>query len=277
MKLQYLGTAAAEGVPAPFCQCAVCEEARAKGGRSVRTRSQALLDGRLLIDLPADTYLHVLRDKLRLYEAGACIVTHCHSDHLYPHELECLISWAAHRKEPKTFHLYGTEPVLRRIRQEFEELDEVVREGGLALHEVVPFQPFTADGYRVTALKADHGAENSIVYVIEKDGQSMLYAHDTGLLPDESMAYLKALDIRFGLVSYDCTHGLEPHVNRNHLNLEGDVILRERLRELGRVTEKTVHVANHFSHNGVAGYEGFAPLAEEKGFLTAYDGMVVEF
>ena len=61
MKLQFLGTAAAEGIPGIFCQCAVCQEARRKGGRFIRTRSQALIDDRLLIDLNADTYLHTLR------------------------------------------------------------------------------------------------------------------------------------------------------------------------------------------------------------------------
>lgn len=276
MKLQYLGTAAAEAVPAPFCQCGVCEEARAKGGRNVRTRSQAMLDGRLLIDFPADTYLHVLRDKLKLYEVSACIVTHCHSDHFYPNELECLISWAAHRKEPRAFHLFGTKPVLRRVEQEFQDYGQVLREGGLILHEIRPFEPFMADGYKVTALKADHGAEDSVVFAVEKDGQALLYAHDTGLLPGESMDWLAGMDAAFDLVSYDCTHGLEPHNNHNHLNLEGAAILRDRLRELGRVTDRTVHVVNHFSHNGVMGYDGMKPLAEEKGFLTAYDGMVVE-
>lgn len=277
MKLQYLGTAAAEAVPAPFCQCPVCEDARRKGGRNIRTRSQAMVDSRLLLDFPADTYLHTLRENLRLYEVNACLITHCHSDHIYPAELECLISWAAHRNEPRTFHLYGTAPVLRMIREQFSGFRQVEQEGDLALHEITAFQPFTADGYRVTALKADHGAEDSIVYLIEKDGKSMLYAHDTGLLPGESMDYLRTLGQKLDLISYDCTNGLLDSNNRNHMGLEGDAILRERLRELGVVTEKTVHVVNHFSHNGAGGYDEMFPAAREKGFLTSYDGMTVEF
>mgnify|MGYP002683362279 CR=1 FL=1 len=38
MRLFFLGTAAAEGYPAIFCDCANCEEARAQGGRSLRRR-----------------------------------------------------------------------------------------------------------------------------------------------------------------------------------------------------------------------------------------------
>lgn len=55
MKIQFLGTAAYEGIPAMFCQCEQCNTARKRGGKNLRTRSQALIDGKLLIDFPADT------------------------------------------------------------------------------------------------------------------------------------------------------------------------------------------------------------------------------
>ena len=55
MKLTYLGTAAAEAVPAIFCNCEICKEARKLGGKNVRTRSQALINDDLLLDFPAGT------------------------------------------------------------------------------------------------------------------------------------------------------------------------------------------------------------------------------
>ena len=61
MKIQYLGTAAAEGIPAIFCECETCKKTRERGGKNIRTRSQALIDDKILIDLPADTYLHFLQ------------------------------------------------------------------------------------------------------------------------------------------------------------------------------------------------------------------------
>lgn len=48
MKIKYLGTAAAEGIPALFCRCDICKEARKRGGREIRTRSQAIIDEKLL-------------------------------------------------------------------------------------------------------------------------------------------------------------------------------------------------------------------------------------
>ena len=38
MKIKYLGTAAAEAIPALFCTCDVCRKARKVGGRELRLR-----------------------------------------------------------------------------------------------------------------------------------------------------------------------------------------------------------------------------------------------
>ena len=84
MKLKYLGTAAAEGIPALFCECEVCKKSREKGGRNIRTRSQAIVDDTLLIDFPADTYMHALNNGIDLTYINHCIVTHAHADHFYP-------------------------------------------------------------------------------------------------------------------------------------------------------------------------------------------------
>ena len=53
MKLQYLGTAAAECWPAIFCECPACLEAARRGGKNIRHRSGAIVDDRVLIDLSA--------------------------------------------------------------------------------------------------------------------------------------------------------------------------------------------------------------------------------
>ena len=42
------------------------------------------------------------------------------------------------------------------------------------------------------------------------------------------------------------------------------------------IDDKTVIVANHFSHNSGLGYEKTRLEAEKYGILTAYDGMEVE-
>ncbi|MEG0693168.1 MAG: hypothetical protein RR444_08815, partial [Oscillospiraceae bacterium] len=60
MKLTYLGTAAAEGWPALFCTCPSCRSSAEHGGKSIRSRSQSLINDDLLIDFPADSYWHII-------------------------------------------------------------------------------------------------------------------------------------------------------------------------------------------------------------------------
>ena len=278
MKLKYLGTAAAEAVPAPFCECEVCENARAKGGRNIRTRSQALVDDRILIDFCADTYLHTLRDNIKLCCIDACIITHNHSDHLYPNELFCREKCASHMKTEKRFEMYGAYDSAETVKRDYAGYDRLVERNQFAFHTVKPFEPFLVGDYKITGLRADHGTECPLIYVIEKDGRAMLYAHDTGIFPEETWEYLASSGLCFDLVSYDCTNVLlYDFPNRGHMGLGGDAEVRERLQAMGLIHEKTVHVVNHFSHNGLAGYEELVPVAWEKGFLVSYDGMEVEF
>ena len=79
MKITFLGTAAAEGFPAFFCNCEYCQTARAIKGKNIRTRHQTLINDDLLIDLPADTYLHALNNGLRFDKVKHLILTHAHN------------------------------------------------------------------------------------------------------------------------------------------------------------------------------------------------------
>ena len=90
MKFKFLGTAAAEALPGPFCACERCKAARAEGGRSIRGRSQALIDDALLIDFPAETASRALQGHCDLTKVKHCLITHNHQDHLYPQEAAML-------------------------------------------------------------------------------------------------------------------------------------------------------------------------------------------
>lgn len=206
MKIQFLGTAAAEGVPAIFCDCENCQRSRERGGRNIRTRSQALIDDKILIDFPADTYMHFLKHQVPLSKIKTCIVTHSHSDHLYPAEIEMRKEGFAHvaSEEPLTFYVGESG---------YQMLTEVIRHADISDQDVKvvmiePFVPFEAEGYRITPLRASHAEETSpVVFVVEKGGKKLLYCHDTGNLCKESIAALRAVtkEKPLQLVSLDCT------------------------------------------------------------------------
>ncbi|MDR0856754.1 MAG: hypothetical protein LBM78_05035, partial [Clostridiales bacterium] len=82
MKIRYMGTAAAEGIPAMFCACDTCRRALAAGGKNVMTRSQALIDDDLVVDFAADTYMHFLQAGKTLAGLKYALITHSHGDHV---------------------------------------------------------------------------------------------------------------------------------------------------------------------------------------------------
>ena len=87
MKIKFLGTAAFEGVPSLFCNCPTCRRAREAGGKNLRSRLQALVNEDLLIDFPPDTVWHSIRFGLDWQKINTCLITHSHSDHLYPEDV----------------------------------------------------------------------------------------------------------------------------------------------------------------------------------------------
>lgn len=275
MKLQFLGTAAAEGFPSPFCACEKCRRARLLGGRNLRTRSQALIDGQLLIDLNADTLAHTQRYGIDLSRVNHCLITHAHGDHWAPDDLVYLKEPYSHVPEDwGGFTVHGS----RDLRPMLEQV-AAWQVQGVCHNEILPFVPFSVGKYTVTALKAHHGTENPFVYAISDGKKTMLYGHDTDIFQEETWAYLKKSGLRFDLVSLDCTEGAMEELHyHGHGCLGRDLRFRTLLKEAGVANDQTVFVLNHFSHNGLhACYDDFAPIAAKEGFLTSYDGLELEF
>ena len=61
VEYQYLGTGAAEGMPATFCACPVCLRSMREGGKSLRMRACTLLGDDVLIDNTWRTLPQALR------------------------------------------------------------------------------------------------------------------------------------------------------------------------------------------------------------------------
>jgi len=275
MKFKYLGTAAAEGWPAMFCDCESCNKAKAAGGKNIRTRSQAIIDGKLLIDFPADTYMHVLYQGLNLSEISSCIITHSHSDHLYAADFEMRRKGFAHLPSEKPLTVYGTEAT--GIKTE-KIIDKYLlnKENRVLFSYVTPFIPFNIDEYTITPLKADHDPMTNPVFYIINDGISIiLYANDTGYFPDETWRYLEEHKLKFDFISFDCTFG-NGMCRHGHMGIDTNVEVRNRLFEIDCADNKTKFCINHFSHNGIAIYDELVPIAKKFGFLVSYDGMEIE-
>jgi len=277
MKIKYLGTAAAEGIPAVFCECETCRKAIELGGKNIRTRSQSIIDDKLLIDFPADSFIHSLNYGIKLSSIKYCLITHSHSDHLYPNEIYMRQTGIyAHLKERTPITFYSDQ-------RGYDLIENVIKTDNIPQCDVVVkkvelYKPFMVDGYEVTALRATHSQTSSpVVYLIRKEGKTIFYCHDTSEFNDETMEYLKTLDFTVDLISLDCTEGAKDTKYSGHLNIfRCDGMIKD-LKEIGLLDSNTKIVLNHFSHNGGnVLYDDFVKIAADYGYSVSFDGMEIE-
>ena len=278
MKLTFLGTAAAEGCPALFCNCRACALARERGGRDLRTRSQSLVNDDLLIDFPPDTLSHFQMNGLRGDRVENLLITHFHHDHYYWLDMRLHGSYYAYRMEREKLRILCPATVFDDLRPRLATLEREI----LDTLELVRLEAYTTvdlGRYRVTPLPARHAPGSvAFFYVIEQGNKTLLYAHDTGYFYDEVLEFIQKRGWKFDLASFDCTYAQLPCDNeKNHMGLDTVARLTDVLREIGAVNEETRLFVNHFSHNGSPVHAEMEALAEPMGCSVAYDGCSVEF
>jgi len=276
MKIQFLGTCAAEGIPALWCNCDNCKRSREIGGRAIRSRSQALIDGRLLIDFPADTYWHLMNNGIDLLDIENCLITHTHCDHLYSTDMTMIQPGFSHVPKNYKFNVYGSKAVCEKVGDSVNTVAE--KFGVISVNLIEKFTPTAVGGYMVTALPSRHDPKSGPRFYIIEGEKTVLYAHDTHYFTDEVWDYFDKVRPRLDLVSLDCTNACLPMTYIGHMGLTENAEVRRRMLETGIADKATLFVCNHFSHNGTnVVYDDFVPIAAAEGFLVSYDGMSITF
>ncbi len=279
MKIKFLGTAAAEGWPAVFCNCENCKRATALGGKNIRTRAQILVNDDLLVDLPPDTYMHKMQYGLDLSKVGTLLVTHSHMDHFYPMELSMRGYCYAHDMQQADLHIFSNEAVKESFEQQsrFEPFADAVK-NSLHWHVMQPFDTATCGKYEIYALKAQHtNPEKALFYLIKEGNKAFLQCNDTGYLYEENFAFLETLGIPLDVVALDCTCGsIKVGKTGTHMGAEDCKEIMEKMRGYAFIKPTTRFILTHFSHNGGWTHEQLSDFFLEVGGEVAYDGMEIE-
>lgn len=274
MKIKYLGTAAYEGIPSLFCTCRVCTKSKKLGGKNIRTRSQAIIDDEILLDYNPDTVIHNQLYNIDWEKIEAILITHSHSDHLYPQDIE--MAGKGYTDNHRVLDFYSAKSGYDMI------LPYVLTTGGMITANLVESgKSFTvANGkYEVLPLRANHSPETTpVIYAVKRGDKKMLYAHDTGMFFDDVLNDLEKFG-KLNLISLDCTGALieNGEWKNGHLKLKTCHEQIEILKKLGVVDSDTVIVLNHFSHNGNATYDEMCAAAKKYGYVVSYDGLEIEF
>lgn len=264
MRILFLGTAAAEGIPALFCECETCRIARARGGKNLRTRSSILIDDQVKIDLPPDTLHHVLTYGVDLARLQHLLITHTHADHLALSDLHYLAPGFAERNQP--LQIYGSADCIRVLSL----LPEAVLQR-MELHSLDPFTPYQVASYIVIPILAHHREDEQCFNYIVSDGQStILYMCDTGWYREATWRYLAGA--RLDAVIAECTKAFIDAPYDTHLGLREVLQFKQRLQEIGATHSETRWAVTHFSHNGNALHEELEQFCLPQGVEVASDG-----
>ena len=282
MKIQYWGTAAAEGVPGIFCNCEVCRLARKEKGRKIRMRSQILVNDDLLVDFGPDTYSNSLKYDFNMTNLEHVIITHPHEDHLYADELEHRLKGYACEIGVPVMVMHGSEDSLAAIRRVSDRVPAFKGQDRIIYDIMKPYETRQIGNYLVTPMPAQHGTATPYVYLIEDGMKSLLVLNDTGRPSYDVYDYLMGRGIVLDAISFDTTYGFENVLEKygkadHHMGLLDNVAVKGFLDMKGVTDKHTLCIAHHFSHQGVdADYHKMCEHAEKYGFIVSYDGLELE-
>ena len=252
MEIKFLGTGAAEGIPAINCVCHHCTRARQEGGRLVRERGAILfqLPGyNMLVEAPPD--IRHLIDKHQVHSLQGVLVTQDIYSHIggikefeyWPGPLDFLA-------EPSRFEV---------IRQKYwtERLEQVM------FH--IPYYPGSALDFGRFSLVPFAASRDSVFGLsISCGGKQIVYASSAaGDLTNYACALMAGADAL--IVN---TPTFEP-AKEDHITLVEAIELKQRVGAEQLIVTYINH--NNRPHDELESYARQFP-----GVTVAYDGLAVE-
>ena len=268
MKVHLLGTGGADGIPSFFGASELSALARERGGKDLRTRSSAVIDGILKIDFGPDTFVQAAQQKLVPRDWKWVIVTHSHFDHFDAGQLQyCLPPFVP--VEGPTPEILGNATALAELERAFSSADI------LSTRLLKSFETFTVGDYSITPIAAYHKLdEDSLNFIIESDGRRLLYATDTGIYQEPTWEFIKGS--RFDAVVIECTDGFNPSDYWGHLSCAEVLKVLERMADIACVDSATQIVTTHHAESGRAGHDELCDFFAEHNVVVGYDGMAFE-
>lgn len=257
MKLTFLGTGTSFGIPVIGCSCPTCTSS---DPRDRRTRHGALLglrEGRVLVDMPPELRLQLVREGVGLIDA--VWLTHLHADHVHGAD-DLRVFRFRSRKDMPVYCPEGSRwELLRRFPYVFDEaiqappgstIPQFILKGYRAL-EVVEIL-----GHAFTPLPVPHGPTTVFGFRVGDLG----YVTDGKRLPPPTLRALEGVRV---LVLNALWWG-RPHPT--HFNVEEAI---EAARTVGAERTYLTHMTHEIRHQELA-------EALPEGIQPAYDGLTIE-
>ena len=260
--LTFLGTSSGCGVPAFFCHCPACEEAR-KDPTKRRGCTGVVVQGRgtLLIDAPPDLRHQLNREHVDRIDEF--FLTHAHFDHMGGlGELEYYIRLHCLDKLP----FRGSSEAIKGAFEEFSYMQDIFEKD-----EIKPYGIREFDGILIQALPVKH-CPGSFGYLLKTPYANTFYAPDTAQLEDRVIEILQGVDNLIMDATFWKNRGT--HIT-HHLVKE---TIDEGINLLHAQKIYLQHLAPHMCDEGVNEIEEIYKYAAQFGgrVIVAEDGMKVQ-
>jgi len=205
MRLTFLGTGAAGGVPLWGCGCTVCARARIDLDYVRRPNCAVLEAGE--VSLLLDAGVMDISERFPAGELSAVLVTHFHADHVQG-----------------LFHLrWGMGELDVYAPHDSEGCADLYKyPGPLRFNHVSKFDVFEVGEVRITAVPLVH-SKPTLGYCVEHAGARLAYLSDCSALPPATAEFLKAWQPH--TICLDCTYPPGTAAPRNHFDLSGAIEL----------------------------------------------------
>ena len=248
MKIRFLGTGAAEGIPSFGCTCQRCQIARKEGGPNARHRASLLIEAaghRILLDTPPE--IGALLNRADVFDLSAAFLSHEHFDHIGG-----LVEFEYWNRVLPIFAGYDVLPKL----QLTPRLESQALLSGFHSHTRLYFGDLTVMPFKVIHHVPCYG------FAFEEGGARVLHFSDSG--PELSNLHYHLLEGAAMAIFHTPT--LEPY--RSHISIQ-DVISLVKDCSLQQV------VITHINHNNLL-HEELVERVAPHGITVAYDGLTLE-
>ena len=284
-QIQILGSAAAEGIPAFFCNCRVCREAWKNGGKDIRMRAAYKLNDHVRIDFGPDSMAQEFKFQLHSENLKHLFITHNHEDHWVMDPLAYRMPGFSVVEPDNILNIYGNQGVIRALYKFFWNKRSFT--GDLKKFRFNPvvieaFKPIVLEeeDMEFYPLNADHmlgvPGEFPQFFVFRSGSSWAMIANDTGYFREDTWQFLEEKKFKFDLVITDCTGGVRDY-ERGHMSGMWVLKTKERLEKIGSVSPSTKYCINHFSHNGNATHAELEAYYNPHGIQVGYDGLTIDY
>lgn len=270
MKVTFLGSAASESIPFPYCNCETCEHARIFKGKNIRKRCSYMINDDLLIDLGPDLFTACTQHDVDLINIKNVLVTHSHFDHFNVQNLTLRQQHFHKGTQLPVLNLIAGPSIMTLLSQAGVEDKNM----GLQRVPILPSETIKIESYTIKSIKATHLPQigDAMNYLIDDGKSKVLIASDTGVYTDQ--VFNQLIDASIDTIIFEATKGFFSS-NKIHMNVDDIKGALTKMREINAVKETTEIYATHFGHQHCPPHEELSEGLEKYDINCVYDGLIV--